>query len=429
MVKCKRCGRHIKQKYADETGYCYRCYKYLQRKDQIDNTLKTEGFKMANITGKKDAKFSKDEYQNQLGLFSFIMGVMGVILTIGTFLSFFQLIFLGGVTTGSLLVAFIVPVLLMILGASMVYWGFFHKKNNKKIKDNHHLITLFMWGIIYSLAILLANYILSKFSLTNTLLIITITSIIISIVVQITKGHKSQFHINSSTFYFFIYSIILWIVWEFIIPNLTFQTNFLSSILTGFIISGVIAIVHSLNIKRDSIKWISFILFLILIVSNLGSFNIPNEFVTLNTNQSSAHQSSQSCPLPLEGTFSRPLSSVAITPSGIDSVLSKMLDQDVWQIESNLRTCYQGRHKGQYPNWMYCDDMVVSRWETSNSGTIEFRWYTALTAEYKPLENSTRQYIFDKFSCENGQRVTVNKEKTDYYVHVSRDGTEIKIEY
>ena len=35
----------------------------------------------------------------------------------------------------------------------------------------------------------------------------------------------------------------------------------------------------------------------------------------------------------------------------------------------------------------------------------------------------------DNFYCENGQKVTVDKETTSYYVHVSRDGTEITIEY
>ena len=71
--------------------------------------------------------------------------------------------------------------------------------------------------------------------------------------------------------------------------------------------------------------------------------------------------------------------------------------------------------------------MIVSRWETTISGTISYRWYTAVSAEWKPVEEG--KFIFDKFSCEGGKKVTVDKESTSYYVHVSRDGTEIKVEY
>ena len=81
-----------------------------------------------------------------MGIFRFIVGVLGVILTIGTFLSFFQLMFFGGITTGSLFVAFLIPFLLMILGISMIYWGFFYKQQTKKIKHNPHLMNLLKWG-------------------------------------------------------------------------------------------------------------------------------------------------------------------------------------------------------------------------------------------------------------------------------------------
>ena len=91
-----------------------------------------------------------------------------------------------------------------------------------------------------------------------------------------------------------------------------------------------------------------------------------------------------------------------------------------------MRSCYKGKYKGQFPDWFYCDDMVVSRWETSDSGAIRYRWYTAVTAEWRPEKG---RYLLDDFSCENGKKVTVDKESTAYYVHVSRDGTEIKIEY
>jgi len=81
---------------------------------------------------------------------------------------------------------------------------------------------------------------------------------------------------------------------------------------------------------------------------------------------------------------------------------------------------------------IYCDNTVVSRWEKTASGTIEYRWYTALSTIWKPIEDIEGKitgYEFEKFVCENGLQKMVDKEKTSYGVYVTKDGTEIKIEY
>ncbi len=74
----------------------------------------------------------------------------------------------------------------------------------------------------------------------------------------------------------------------------------------------------------------------------------------------------------------------SFTPNGIASILNNYVDASVWRVENLFSPCYKGKYTGQNPNWYYCDDMIVSRWETSSSGTINYRWYTAITAEFSP---------------------------------------------
>ena len=63
-------------------------------------------------------------------------------------------------------------------------------------------------------------------------------------------------------------------------------------------------------------------------------------------------------------------------------------------------------------------------------GAISFRWYTAVSSEWVPKsEGDKSSYVFNRFICENGQKVVVEKGVTNYYVYDSRDGMQIKIEY
>ena len=70
MATCKQCGRYIKKRYSNETGYCYKCYKifqYQKNKSDYNDINKNGGiFKMIDLTGKKDAEFLKERYQHKL---------------------------------------------------------------------------------------------------------------------------------------------------------------------------------------------------------------------------------------------------------------------------------------------------------------------------------------------------------------------------
>ena len=112
-------------------------------------------------------------------------------------------------------------------------------------------------------------------------------------------------------------------------------------------------------------------------------------------------------------------------------ILKSLVNSSTWRIENEFRTCYKGKYQGQHPDWIYCDDMIVSRWETGSAGTINYRWYTAISAEWAPAEEKTlnQLYNLEGFACENGQKVTVQKGVVNYYVYDSRDGTRIQIKY
>jgi len=267
----------------------------------------------------------------------------------------------------------------------------------------------------------------------NTLVVILLTATIVSIVAQIVRSHESDFKIRWFVFYFLIYANITWLMVEFILPELAFQSGVFSSIVIGFTLAGAVAIIHQLNIRYHSVPWISLILLIILIITNLESLQIAlpiQPFLEKSSNSSGVSEEKQVCPtsisaLPVLRNEER------FDPKLVGPVLNNLINSSVWRMEGNIRSCYKGKYKGQYPDWFYCDDMIVSRWETSISGTIRYRWYTAVTAEWQPNIQDPYgvEYVFNGFSCENGKKVTVNKETTAYYVHISRDGTEIKVEY
>lgn len=366
-----------------------------------------------------------------MGLLRFILGVLGILLIIGAFSSFLPLFFLGGIATGSAAFAFGFPIFLMILGALMVYFGFYYI--NPVHNSNSQLMEIVKWGIAFTIGIFLGNYIINRLMITSNFWGIILATFIVSIISQIMHGHEShdyKFNGKWFIFYFFLYANIIWAISEFILPNLTFQTGILSALVVGFSLAGAVVVVQKIKIKNHSVNWITFILLILLLVANLESLSLPSSFsikpfLKLPANTSALSEDKQVCP-----TFNsvEPLiKAKAQLNSDIALPLNNLIDKSVWRIEANIRSCYQGRYKGQYPEWYYCDDMIVSRWETSSSGTINYRWYTAVSSEWEPTPQG--RYSLHGFVCENGQKVTVDKEKTNYYVHVSRDGTEIKIEY
>lgn len=375
-----------------------------------------------------------------MGLFRFTLGVLGILLIIGVFSSFLPLLFLGGISTGNVAFAFGFPIFLIILGAFMVYYGFYYVKSKTSShsqlvsNSNNQLMYIAKWGIIHTIGIVIGNFMISRLIIVDTLLVTLITASMVSIIAQVVRSHDSHFNGKWFVFYFLLYANIIWAMGEFILPQMFFQTSLFYSIVVGFTLGGIIAIIQKLNMNLHSVKWFSIALVIILLVANLNSLVAsPVRILIAQVQPSNSSQSPENKQLCPKSTSSLPLvrTQGSFNPVAIQTLLTDVIDTSVWRIEGNIRSCYNGKYKGQYPDWVYCDDMIVSRWEKGSSGTIEYRWYTAVTAVWKPEEEKSSQYVFDNFYCEpgDGKPVTVNKESTSYYVHVSRDGTEIKIEY
>lgn len=366
-----------------------------------------------------------------MNLFKFIIGVLGVLLIIGAFSYFFPLFLVGGIATGNIALAFGMPIILIVIGAVMVYFGFFYF--NFKDKNEHDLWKIAKWGILYTLAVLIGNYLVSKFMITDVLITIFFTALFVSIVTQIFVSHNFNFKLKWFIFYFLVYATVIWVIGEFIIPKFIFQEGFLSSLLVGFVISGVVSIIQKLNVRGNSVNWISIVLVVVILVGNLDSVQIlpVTSVLDISSNYSDLSEDKQACPVSISSI--PPIQTEAKFDSFLSTgqTLNALVNKKVWKIEGNIRHCYKGKYKGQFPDWFYCDDMIVSRWETGSSGAIKYRWYTAVTSKWQPVKGDSfeSQYVFNGFSCENGQKVTVDKEKTSYYVYVSRDGTEIKVQY
>ena len=125
-------------------------------------------------------------------------------------------------------------------------------------------------------------------------------------------------------------------------------------------------------------------------------------------------------------------SSYKIESSNFNKGVRELTDTNIWKIESNSPYCYAGKYPGQFEEKIYCDGTVISRFEKTATGAIENRWYTALTSEWdveKDSEGKIVSYTFDKFACENGKSVVMDKGTTSYYVYDSREGYQVKIEY
>ncbi len=300
------------------------------------------------------------------------------------------------------------------------------KWNIEILKLNPQIVEVVKWGIIYTIAILLAGYIISRLMIVNTLLVILLTAAFVSILAQTIRSHNSNFKPKWFFFYFLIYSTIVWVMSEYVLPEIGFQKGFFSTFVVGFTIAGTVSIIQKIKIKHHSLNWIFATLIIVILVGNLESLGISiGEGLPPITISS---PEDEKCPT-ISSDSLLPINKAGFDYKLIGPSLNKVINNSIWRIEGNIRSCYKGKYKGQRPDWFYCDDMVVSRWDLSNSGTIKYRWYTAVSAEWRPqIGKSNTQYILDGFSCENGQKVIIKKGTTSIYVHDSRDGTSINIE-
>jgi len=150
---------------------------------------------------------------------------------------------------------------------------------------------------------------------------------------------------------------------EYVLQKIAFQSNISSLIFVGFVIAIVIVIIQKIGIRSRTIPWISFILILILLVSNMGYLqNIsPINLSSLYSNSSLMLEPEKKCPTPTKAL--QEFETVFDTNSVITK-LNSFVDVSVWKIENLFDSCYKGKYTGQNPNWFYCDNLIVSRFET-----------------------------------------------------------------
>ena len=298
-------------------------------------------------------------------------------------------------------------------------------------KNTKILLEILKWFVTSFIAILIGSYINLKLGVTNDFLTILLITFILSIIIQIVRSHETglNFKLNWFIFYFLTYAIILWAFNEFFFLEFIRSINLFYFLITSVVIASIIYLIQKLKIRSDTIPWISFVLFLILIVANLANLqniNSTSFSIANSSNFSIVSGDKALCPgqdYPRNGLI---YGYSNLVSDSYQYNINLLINSSIWRTENNLDSCYQGKYRGQYPNWIYCDNMIVSRWDIGTSGAIKDRWYTAVTAEWKPQDN---YYILNGLSCENGQRVTIEKGKTNYYVYDSREGNQISIAY
>ncbi|MBU2577155.1 MAG: hypothetical protein KKF50_05550 [Nanoarchaeota archaeon] len=298
-------------------------------------------------------------------------------------------------------------------------------------------IDIAKWVIICTIGVLISNFAIGKLSIANNLLITLLTAIIISIVVELVRSHdhKYSFRMDWFIFYFLVYSNVVWIVNELILKNKASPGGFFTSLIIGFFLASAIIILKKIRLKSSSRPWATLILILILVVGNLGYLSsLTGSFTDIISdspqNTSGLSEDKLLCPTMIYTGETLLTKEKFDSLSGMQLSTQALINLDVWTIENNVGSCYVGKYKNQFPNWIYCDDLIVSRWETGSSGTINYRWYTAVSSEWKPAGvESTNSYVLNGFNCENGQKVTVEKGVTNYYVYDSKDGKQIRIKY
>lgn len=305
-----------------------------------------------------------------------------------------------------------------------------HKKTFRKVSP--WLINFLKWGVICSIGILVSYFIVSKLNIVNNLWVILITSFIVSSFVEMVRSHNHHYRFKKRWvfFYFLVYATIIWLINELFFSIFSSQNILTQSLIVGFILSSGILLIRSLRLKSNSLPWAYIILILILVVGNLSYVSdfIPSN-INFQSNTSELSEQDQFCPTTIYGVQApfildkNEFNSI----STMNKWTNIFINSIVWRKENDVSTCYLGKYQGQNPNNFYCDDLIVSRWELKNSGTINYRWYTAVSSEWIPV-NST-SYSFNGFICENGQKVVVEKGVTNYYVYDSRSSGTIKIKY
>lgn len=297
------------------------------------------------------------------------------------------------------------------------------------------LLNFLLWTAVILIVLFVSNFVISKLNIQNNFIIIIFTSFIISIFLELIYSHDEDYYFKKkwAFFYFLVYSTTLWVTNEFLIIGFLSQNIFKELLLASAILSVAIILLKNFKIKSKSLPWLYLILILILGIGNLSNFSnlIPSEFNPL-LNDSEFSEEEIFCPSATHNP-NNPLileEKLFSSANSMNSWAGILINYSVWRIENGFNSCYKGKYSGQFPDRIYCDDLIVSRWEKRSSGAINYRWYTAVTAEWAPTKDiNQNSYIFNGFICENGQKVTVEKGITNYYVYDSRSSGQIRIKY
>lgn len=227
-----------------------------------------------------------------IGLIKFIIGVLGILLIIGTGSAFLPLILLGGFVSGSVTTAFALPIVLLVIGAVMVYFGFYYHGSISSNKSNQFL----KWGIIHSISLYVGLIIIQKIGINNLFIKFILLGVFLSIVASIiNKVHVTK---KRQLLSYMLHIFAVWLSIQYLI-NLIGINNYLASVIfTGFFVHIFFVIFQKLKLRGKEIPITILLLFIFIVfnISSLSSISLSDiEFSNFNFNQEEIINISEEC--------------------------------------------------------------------------------------------------------------------------------------
>jgi len=180
-----------------------------------------------------------------MGVFRFIIGVLGILLIIGTFSSFLLIAFLGGISSGSVY-GLALPIILFVIGAVMVYFGFYSTGGYHHFKYGFFV----KWGLIYAGSVFLFEFLNTKLKITNSLLIILFAGIVVILVASIIRHKKTN--IKNFVLYWLFFSTIYWLSINYTLDIFGINNKYLQYLFIGFSMITGTTILRKFNIKKKT---------------------------------------------------------------------------------------------------------------------------------------------------------------------------------
>ena len=218
-----------------------------------------------------------------MGVFKFIIGVLGVLLILGTMSAFLPLVLLGGLSSGTVSGALILPIFLFVVGAVMVYFGFYYHGSSS---SSNELSNFLKWGAIHAIGLYVGLIIIQKMNISNLLikyvLLGALLALVASIVNKIHTNRKRQF----LSYALHIFSV--WISIQYIVPLIGINDYLASIIFSGFIIHAIFILFKRLKLhgKEIPVSILILAVFIIFNLSSLSSISLGSmDFSNLNFNK------------------------------------------------------------------------------------------------------------------------------------------------